>query len=288
MRTLLVAAIFGVVFAAPAYAAWPDDVSLGALATANGEAASVNASREAYKTVVRELGTSIANKPVAPAHTLGLTGFDVMLTSGLGFVDAMANNDANPAPWERVHPDQDPSHVMWTPGLAVRKGLPLSLEVGANLQYIAFSRQAVLGGYGRWGLVEGYRQYPDVTIQVGYSSYIGNDELELGVMDGSLSIGYDLPFGRKAGFNDASFSPYGGVGVLWINAAPQLSSDEQAALGVGPVSGFGGKPGFQEGFRPATVHFGFQLRSGDVKLMASTSIAPRSITTLNAGFGYVY
>lgn len=288
MRTLLVAATLGVVLAAPAHAAWPDDVSLSALATANGEPASANAAGNAYKVVVRELGTAIANKPVAPAHTLGLSGFDVMLTSGLSFLDAVANNDANPAPWERAHAEQDPSHVLWTPGLAVRKGLPLSLEVGANLSYVAFSRQAVLGGYGRWALVEGYRQYPDLTVQVGYTSYLGNDELDLGVMDASMSIGYDIPFGRNAVFNDASFAPYIGGGVLWINAVPQLSDADQAELGVESLSGFGGKPGFQEGYRPATVHGGFQIRSGDVKIMATATYAPNSLTSVNAGFGYVY
>lgn len=274
---------------ATAHAAWPDDVSLRALGTVQGApTADVAASRAAYETVVRELGTAIANKPMAPAETLGLSGFSVALTQHVSFLDAVAEGENNPAPWERVHQGEDPSHVMWTPGVAVRKGLPLSLEVGANLSYVAFSRQAVLGGYGRWGLVEGYRQWPDVNIQLGYSSYIGNDELELGVMDGSMSIGYTLPFGRKVGINEGSFAPYGGVGVLWINAQPQLSAEDQQALGVRAVSGFGGKASYAEGFRPANLHLGFQLRSGDFQVLASTTIAPRSLTTANVGLGYVY
>ena len=61
-----------------AQAAWPDDVSLSALATTNGQpVTNPAASRQAYETVVRELGTAIANKPMAPANTLGLSGFDV-------------------------------------------------------------------------------------------------------------------------------------------------------------------------------------------------------------------
>ena len=289
MHTLRALPLLVVLLPATAQAAWPDDVSLSALGTVQGEAVTdTAASRVAYETVVSELGTAIANKPLAPAETLGLSGFQVALTQSVSFLDASTDSESSPAPWERLHADEDPSHVMWLPGVAVRKGLPLSLEVGANLSYVAFSRQAVLGGYGRWGLVEGYRAYPDVSIQLGYSSYIGNDELDLGVMDGSLSVGYTLPFGRKVGINEGSFAPYGGVGVLWINARPQLSTEDQQELGVRPVSGFGGKDSYTEGFRPANLHMGFQLRSGDFQVLASTTIAPRSLATMNVGLGYVY
>ena len=289
MHILRALPLLVVLLPATAQAAWPDDVSLSALGTVQGEAVTdTAASRTAYETVVRELGTAIANKPLAPAETLGLSGLHVALTQSVSFLDAWTDSESNPAPWERVHPEEDPAHVMWTPGVAVRKGLPLSLEVGANLSYVAFSRQAVLGGYGRWGLVEGYRAYPDVSIQLGYSSYIGNDELDLGVMDGSMSIGYTLPFGRKVGINEGSFAPYGGVGLLWINARPQMSGEDQESLGVRAVSGFGGKDSYAEGFRPANLHLGFQLRSGDFQVLASTTVAPRSLTTANVGLGYVY
>ena len=61
---------------ATAHAAWPDDVSLSALGTVQGQpVADTAASRAAYETVVRELGTAIANQPMAPAETLGLSGF---------------------------------------------------------------------------------------------------------------------------------------------------------------------------------------------------------------------
>ncbi len=289
MTTLRALPLLAALLPASAQAAWPDDVSLRALSTVNGSPLTdTGASRTAYETVVRELGTAIANKPLAPAETLGISGFQLAFTQSVAFLDAFTDSESNPAPWERVHPDADPSHVMWMPGVGVRKGLPLSLEVGANLSYIAFSRQAVVGGYGRWGLVEGYRKLPDLTLQLGYSGYIGNDELELGVMDGTMSVGYTVPFGRKVGINEGSFSPYGGVGMLWINARPQMSTEEQESLGVRAVSGFGNKDSFTDGFRPANLHLGFRLLSGDFQVLAGATLAPRSLSTANVGLGYVY
>ena len=86
-----------------AQAAWPDDVSLSALATTNGQpVTNPAASRQAYETVVRELGTAIANKPMAPANTLGLSGFDVALVNSISFLDSWTDNPSNPAPGARA------------------------------------------------------------------------------------------------------------------------------------------------------------------------------------------
>jgi hypothetical protein len=273
-----------------ALAAWPDDVSLRAMATIDGQpAGDTQAARSAYETVVRQLGVAIANPSMAPAETSGFNGFDVSLTSSVAFLDAYsAQGSSNPAPWERVQEDGDPSHAMWLPGINVRKGLPLSLEVGGRFSYVGFSRQAVVGGYGRWGLVEGYREWPDIVVQLGYSGYIGNDELELGVMDFSGSIGYTVPFGRVDGVNEASFSPYIGGGLYVINARPLMDIDEQQSLGVRAVSGFKSKDSHVEGYVPGAVHLGYRLQSGAFQLLMSAAWAPNALPMLNTGVGYVY
>ena len=74
-------------------------------------------------------------------------------------------------------------------------------------------------------------------------------------------------------------------GLLRINAQPRLDARTLVTLGIGPVSGLSGKPGFQEGFSPATLHLGFRVRSGGFYTQGLVSTAPRSITTLNMGVG---
>jgi hypothetical protein len=277
-----------------ALASWPDDVRLSQLASFEGENfTNVKANRAAYEQVVRELAAVVANKASGPAATSGLAGFDVALTSTVGFIDANgdARNGGGTAPWERTHADADPTHVAWVPGISVRKGLPMSLEVGTNLGYVAFSRQTTFGAYGRWGLVEGYRQFPDFTVQVGYAGYLGNDELELGVMDTSFSLGYDLPFGRGRTYKASSFSPWLSAGFLRVNAAPLLGQDQQQSLGVRPVSAFRGKDAYTDGFAPATIAAGVRLRSGDVQMLLSQTVVTtkdRPTATLNVGIGYIY
>ena len=276
----------------PAFAQWPDDISLTQLATYDGQpATNLEASRGAYEQVVRELAATIANKPVAPAETSGLAGFDVAMTTRVGFIDSKAGEDGKPVAWQRTHAEGDPSGVLFIPGISARKGLPLSTEVGANFGYIAASRQSTFGAYGRVAPLEGYKQAPDVVVQVGYAAYLGNEQLDLGVMDVSASVGYTFAFGRISGINEASISPWVGAGWLTINAVPTLDPELQQDLGVRAVSGFKSKDHFVEGFRPATLAMGARLRSGDVQMLFAgtlTTTQDRATPTLELGVGYLF
>jgi len=276
----------------PAQAGFPDDVSVLRLGEWNGqEVTNTSTTRVAYQTVVRELAATIANKHLSPAETLGVAGFDLALTNNVGFIRHDSDSNAAPSPWERVHEDGDPTGVMWVPGVSMRKGLPLSLEAGVNAGYISFSRQSTLGAYGRWGIIEGYRSYPDLSMQIGYASYLGNPELQVGVMDLSGTIGYTIPFGTRSGINHAQFSPYAGAGVLRINASPNINATAQESLGVARVSSFPEKSANGEatpGFTPVEIHAGFRILSGDVQVLVAGSYAVGLIPSLSTGVGYVF
>lgn len=271
-----------------ALAAWPDDVVLSDLDQYNGErVTNTRAAGDGYEEVVRELGFAIANKPLAPGETLGVNGFDLSVYNTFAFITDEGTQDA-PSGWERTHTDNDPSPVLWIPWVGVRKGLPLSLEAGLNFGYIGFSRQTAIGGYGRWAVVEGYRNAPDLTVQVGYTGYVGNEELELGVMDVNGTLGYTLPFGTLVGINSANFAPYIGAGFVRVRAAPRLSPDEQEELGIGTVSGFNTSDDYKEGFSPFTTHIGFRVLSGDFQVKVAGAFAPRVIPSLSFGIGFEY
>lgn len=270
----------------PAQAA--EDVVLSNLGTWNGSSVDDMVAADAYQAVVNQLGLSIANKPMAPGETLGVFGFDVGLSSTVAFIDTKDTSSAQPSPWSRVHEDGTPNAVMWIPWLQARKGLPLSLEVGGNLGYIAFSHQTVFAGYGRWGLWEGYHPIPDLSIQVGYSGYVGNNELELGALDYSATIGYTLPFGTLVGINQAQFSPYFGVGQVIVHAAPRLDEDLQQELGIGRISGFRKGEGYTDALRHLTLDGGFRVLSGAVQLRMAVQFTPGMLTAINGGLGFVY
>ena len=281
----------GLLGAPEASAAWPNDVRLSQLGTFNGEPVTdTGATRAAYQQVVREFGAAIANRP-SIARTSGLHGFDLSLNTSVSWIEDGEEGSLKPAPWERVHPDGDPNGTVFSPSITLRKGLPLGLEGGATLGYVGGSSQTTFGAFGRWGIVEGYKQYPDLTVQVGYSGLVGNEELDLGVVDTSFTVGYTLPFGRSPGMNSAKFSPYLGAGWLKIKAAPRMSDSDREALGLREVSGFKGNKAFTEGMSPATIHIGARLQSGDVQVQAATLLTTtqdRLTPGVNVGIGYVY
>lgn len=270
---------------ANAQAAWPDDVTLSQLGTWQGERfTNTDTIGTAYKRVIQQLGMSIANTPLGAAETTGVAGFDIALTSQVSFIDS---SDAD-APWRRVHEDAEPSRALFIPGVTVRKGLPLSLEAGARLGYVGFSRQSVFGAWGRLGILEGHQKLPDLTIQAGYSGYVGNTELALGTMDTSIVIGKTFPFGSVTRINTSQISPFIGAGLYRIRATPRLEDAILEELEIGPVSGFSNSEDYAEGYAPGALHLGMRIISGDVQVLTSATLAPNATATISAGIGYVY
>ena len=154
--------------------------------------------------------------------------------------------------------------------------------------YIAVSRQTTMGGYFRAAPLEGYRNMPDVVLQVGYTGYVGNDQLELGTLDVSGTVGYAIPFGRVVGVNNAKIAPYLGFGGLKIHARPNLSEEEQASLGISEVSGFQDSDFYDESFSLWQLHGGFRINSGAFSFRGAASWVPSGLVTLNVGMGFVY
>jgi hypothetical protein len=267
-------------FAFPsAHAGYPDDVTLSSLGSWRGSSIdNPSVQKTAYQTVVRQLGAGIANKPLAPARTLGLNGFDIQATQTWAFISAAGEDIFTPDPWERVHEDEDPTRVMWLPGVQIRKGLPLSLEAGMSWSWIGFSRQTAVGGFGRWSVLEGWENAPDIAFQVGYTGYIGNEELDLGVLDAGMHIGYTFPFGYLKGINTATVSPFVGCSMLEVNASPRLSQDEQDTLNIGTITDE----------RLVTPSLGARIKSGDFSMALSGTITPKALPTVSMSAGLSY
>jgi len=280
-------------FAAAAYAAFPEDVSILAMGDFYGQS-TVNTLGEdyvvqGYHTLVGELAATISNPMSTPAETLGVNGFYVGVANSFAFIRTGTLDGENPAGWDLADPDEDPPDYFFVPSIQVRKGLPASLEVGANFSWIGFTRTGALGGYARFAPLEGFRRVPDLAIQVGYSGYVGNDELELGVMDTRLTLGYTVPFGVTEGIHQATFSPFFSVGQDRVHAAPRVDLEGSGLEGrVGEVSGFKKGEGFSGEFAPWRIGGGFRVVNGDYTGTFSAAYPFGSIPTVNVAFGFTY
>ncbi len=266
-----------------ATAAYPNDVTFSELEPVVDTAVAYGA----YYDVVLELGAAVAYKPLAPSSTLGVNGFELSVGQSVTFIDADGNG-SDPSSWELLHAAGDPDRAVWIPRLEARKGLPASFEIAMELGVVGFTSQSVVGGHLRWAPVEGYPRLPGVVLQGGYTGYTGNDELELGVMDLGVSIGYSLAFGSVVGINTARFSPYAGATRLTLHASPGLSDEEMIALNLAPISGFRSSDYYDPSLNLWQVHGGFHLQSGGVSFQLAATYAVGVAASVNVGLGLVF
>lgn len=278
-----------------ALAAFPERVSVSAMEDYAGQpVVSSTLVQESWRTVTRDIAVSIANKPVTPGNTPGINGFYVGFHSSATIIYdgySCSPDDPEPAPWCLATEDEQPIPVLVTPGLMLRKGLPGSFEIGGQFGWVAMTQTGYLGGYGKLAVLEGYRNAPDLALQVGYSGYIGNDEIEIGVLDFSGTLGYDLAFGRLVGLNESHFTPFMSAGLYRIHAASRTNLSDSGLDGsVAEVSGFGGAvdPRFDQAYVPFQFGGGFRLSGEVFSFTLSGGYALATSPTVNVGLGFNY
>jgi hypothetical protein len=179
--------------------------------------------------VVRELAMSISGPPCHAVASLGLYEFEVATSHRLAFQHTEADG-ANTSPWQDLTESGEPGVIGYMPTLTFRKGLPWSFEIGGEAGWLAGTRQLMVGGYGRWAFVGGWEKVPDVAIQLGYDGYVGNDQLELGVFELDVSVGYTFKASSKRERPGTRFSPFVGYSYLMTHARPMADVDEVTAV----------------------------------------------------------
>ncbi|MBJ93104.1 MAG: hypothetical protein CMP23_01375 [Rickettsiales bacterium] len=264
----------------------PDDISVERL----NRLPSVER-QSAFGFVIRELATAISPHPNSAVGSLGLYEFELGFDNRLGFINAGPVLGNGSDPWAAMTEGGDPSKVQWLPAIRLRKGLPFSFEVGADIGWHSGTSQMTVGGYGKLAFLDGWRRAPDAAIQLRYTGYVGNDELELGVFETDLSVGYTFLAPGISSHPDMFFSPFVGYGFLMAHARPLASS----VAAVGPVSAWSDEAETSIDPRMFRIHrlFGgievggnrLQFRfSGDVNVMRS---GPAS-TSLQVGMAIRY
>jgi hypothetical protein len=237
--------------------------------------------------VVRQLGLAIANKP----HTItsmGIHGFEMSLQNSVSFIDAARYSDGSPSPWNLAFSDEEAPENLWIPTIHITKGLPMSFEIGARTGMIQGDTGSIFGTYARFSPVEGYRKAPDISMQVGYTGYIGNSELGVGTMDASMSIGKAIPFGPLTGVNSSVFRPFIGSGMYWLRADPRLQDEAATELGISPVSAFKKSDTYTDGYQLMSFDGGFEIESNEVIFALSASYSPGNMFSVEHQFGFSF
>ena len=228
---------------------------------------------------------AIANKPQT-ITSMGIHGFEMSLQNSVSFIDATRYSDGSPSPWNLAFQ----MNKLKTFGFQVfiSKGLPLSLEIGARTGMIQGDTGSIFGTYLRFSPVEGYRKAPDLSMQVGYTGYIGNSELGVGTMDASVSLGKSIPFGPVNGVNSSVFRPFVGGGMYWLRADPRLQPDEADALGIYAVSAFKDSDAYVDGYQLISFDGGFEIESNEVLFSMASILFSSNILSLQHQFGFSF
>ena len=233
--------------------------------------------RDEYRSLITELGLMISPKVLSPSSTLGINGFDVGLEMNTALIHGQEPF------WTKATKDGSIPRVFTFPTLRVRKGLPLSLEGGMNISYLPFTQQQVLGGDFRFALHEGFSLVPDVAIQLSYNQFIGNEQLDMNVKQGSATLGYTWAFGEIPGIHTGRVSAWAGYskGIIdsKVNTAA-LEEDEDEFLAALDTRSNGL---LDRDYDKWIV--GVQVESGGFTYLLGTEMVDSAIPTINMRWG---
>jgi hypothetical protein len=165
-----------------------------------------------WETFLAEYSFGLAPKLLAPAETLGYSGFYIGLEAGMAM---RPNTKGAQERWDRATATDGYEDVMFVPTIHIRKGLPWSFEVGGTLSYLARSELVAIGAEVKWSLFEGYRHkfrgaMPDVAARGSVSRVVGSPDVDMTTVGVDGSISYPFGIGGMV-----SLTPYMGYQYLW-------------------------------------------------------------------------
>lgn len=163
-----------------------------------------------FRLLSEDVAAAASYKAVIPAEPLGIAGFDI------GF-EATATRLANKEAWDRASSGSAPSTV-YVPKIHVHKGLPFGLDLGAFYASVPDSNINLWGAELRYAILEGGAASPALGLRATYSELTGVDQLDFNTTGLELTISKGFAF----------FTPYAGIGRLWVESTPVGVSNVQA------------------------------------------------------------
>ncbi len=168
--------------------------------------------REDYERFLAEYAFGLVPKKLAPAETLGYSGFYIGVE---GSLTVRPPGNAADERWQTGTASKEVQYVMYNPGIHIRKGLPFSFEVGSMVNYLSLSEIVTLGGELKWALFEGFRSgwravLPDIAVRGSVVRVIGEDDVDMTIaaVDGSISYAFGVG-------GMVTLTPYAGYQFYW-------------------------------------------------------------------------
>ena len=162
-------------------------------------------SQDDFTDFITELGSAVYFHPMAPAETLGITGFDV--AGEVVFADISHQENF----WKFMTEDNDTISFLPVPRLHVQKGLPGRIDIGAMFSSVPDSNIKVWGAELKYGIIKGGVVMPAVSARASYSQLEDVDDIDLRT--------YALDLLISKGF--LMLTPYGGVSALRIEGSDE-------------------------------------------------------------------
>ncbi len=202
----------------------PYDISLRGLGRPATGAGLSDPSVQRYRALTSELALALAPRPLAPAETLGISGFEFSLVNTLA--DIHQNQDywqgqAGEPVFEGVLPSHGGRSVpsnFWVPSMHLRKGLPLSTEIGINGSYLAFSEMFMMGVETKMALHESFvRYFPALSVRAAASRLFGASDIDMFTFEGDGMASLAFGIGGMA-----QLTPYAGYGIMMAHVNSQV------------------------------------------------------------------
>lgn len=139
-----------------------------------GNCGGVNVDEQGFRDFARELGLATSFYAFQPAETTGQNGFAVQLN----LTNTTISNDQEY--WQKANVNRDPSASLSVMNLHVRKGLPLSFEVGLNAGVMLGSELVTIGGEVKYALHEDTLwPVPDLAVRAWGNVVLGAKDLDI-------------------------------------------------------------------------------------------------------------
>lgn len=170
-----------------------------------------------FRLLSEDLGAALSYHAQIPSEPLGVTGFDF----GVGVT---ATRMENAEILQRATSD-DADSTLYVPTLRLHKGLPAGFDIGLTYASIPGSNISYAGGELRYAILKGGVAAPALAVRGSLTKLSGVDQLELETRGIDLSISKGL----------ALFTPYAGVGRVWIESTPNVAGRQKEEFSLTKV-----------------------------------------------------
>jgi hypothetical protein len=160
-----------------------------------------------FRTLSEDLGAALSYKPVTPAAPLGTTGFD------MGIEVTQTDMSRSSQIWSKATGGGSTISKLYIPKLHIAKGLPFGIDIAAFYSKVPSTNISLYGGELRYAILDGGLTQPAIAIRGSFTKLSGVNQLSLDTkgLDVSISKGF------------AMFTPYAGIGQVWINSTPNVA-----------------------------------------------------------------